>query len=306
MSPQRGEPRPDSCSMLWDDPTLPAWGTTPQASFIVALQQEGAWGAKAIVESDLGADLGAALDAAVTAAGGRLQLIRSVGRPGPYPGRRILVAGGLVGRGWLLGGDLTDPAQVLDWPLASFGDADPPAVPGLVRSDSGVLLVCTNGKRDECCAVRGRPLALDLAAVRPGEVWETTHLGGHRFAPTVQLLPTGQLLGRVDAALASTAVVHAARGECVAAGEGHDRGRPGLSQRCQVAEAYLRERVGVLTPGDVSLLDDGEVIAARHADGRSWSVRVWREHRGSRVESCGAEAVQAWVWRAGGLEEPGG
>ena len=37
-----------------------------------------------------------------------------------------------------------------------------------------------------------------LARVFPDEVWECTHLGGHRFAPTALVLPTGYSYGRLD------------------------------------------------------------------------------------------------------------
>ena len=38
------------------------------------------------------------------------------------------------------------------------------ALPALARSPEPALLVCTNARRDVCCAVRGRPVALEAAA----------------------------------------------------------------------------------------------------------------------------------------------
>ena len=66
-----------------------------------------------------------------------------------------------------------------------------------------MLLVCTNGKRDECCALLGRPIAQRCAPGAPGRVWESNHLGGHRFAPTVTLLPHGTMHGQLDTATAA-------------------------------------------------------------------------------------------------------
>ena len=60
-----------------------------------------------------------------------------------------------------------------------------------------LLLVCTHSKRDLCCAMYGRPLAAGLAS-NPNyaqAVWETSHLGGHRFAPTAVQLPTAGFMG---------------------------------------------------------------------------------------------------------------
>ena len=59
--------------------------------------------------------------------------------------------------------------------------------------------VCTNGQRDLCCARFGLPTFKKLSEAVGERVWQTTHLGGHRFAPNVLALPQGVLYGRVDA-----------------------------------------------------------------------------------------------------------
>ncbi len=64
-----------------------------------------------------------------------------------------------------------------------------------------LLLICTNGKRDKCCAVEGRNLLTQLKATLSeseySAIWESTHLGGHRFAPTALYLPDNLVLGRL-------------------------------------------------------------------------------------------------------------
>ncbi|MDJ0401814.1 sucrase ferredoxin, partial [Rhodococcus rhodochrous] len=59
-------------------------------------------------------------------------------------------------------------------------------------------LVCAHGKRDRCCAVRGRPIAAALTAAFGQDVWECSHTGGHRVAPSMIMLPTGYTSGRGD------------------------------------------------------------------------------------------------------------
>src|SRR5439155_8048133 len=73
--------------------------------------------------------------------------------------------------------DLTAPGDLLGHPL---------------------LLVCTHGKHDRCCARHGRPLyqALDEQA-EEGWVWQSSHVGGDRFAGNVVFLPEGIYFGRV-------------------------------------------------------------------------------------------------------------
>lgn len=58
-------------------------------------------------------------------------------------------------------------------------------------------LVCTNGRRDLCCAETGRAVAAELVRHWPDDTWETTHLGGHRFSGTLLALPSGLSLGRL-------------------------------------------------------------------------------------------------------------
>lgn len=66
------------------------------------------------------------------------------------------------------------------------------------------VLVCTHGTRDACCGSAGTRLALDLSAqrddaVRPRiNVWRTSHLGGHRFAPTAIVMPEGTAWAYLD------------------------------------------------------------------------------------------------------------
>lgn len=59
--------------------------------------------------------------------------------------------------------------------------------------------VCTNAKRDVCCAKFGRPTFAALHREVPDRAWQTTHVGGHRYAPNVLSLPQGALYGRVMA-----------------------------------------------------------------------------------------------------------
>ncbi len=61
------------------------------------------------------------------------------------------------------------------------------------------FFVCTNGQRDRCCARFGLPTYAALRALHGDDVWQTTHVGGHRFAPNVLVLPRGDLYGRVHA-----------------------------------------------------------------------------------------------------------
>ncbi len=296
---------PDSCSAQWDDPDLPAWGTATRARFILALEEPGPWGARALTESRLDPSVGGALEDRCVEAGGRALLVRPVdARRAAGDTRRFFVAGGFADEPWLLAGAVADPAALLDLPLESLATAAgvPPADEGWPEPDPrALLLVCANGRRDVCCARRGRALAARCEARHPGRVWESTHLGGHRFAPTALVLPTGQALARVTPDLGAAAL-DAADSRLLVSGIGpwHDRGRVHLDPAAQVADAAVRHLLGEGDPGALRTTDarDG-VIEVRHRDGRAWRVVAHADVvEPPRPDSCGKPAVASRVWRA--------
>ncbi|GAA1538067.1 hypothetical protein GCM10009741_46010 [Kribbella lupini] len=70
--------------------------------------------------------------------------------------------------------------------------------PGTLTTDP-IYLVCTHGRHDACCAVRGRPAAAALTAAYPDRTWECSHIGGDRFAANLVFLPHSLFYGHVPA-----------------------------------------------------------------------------------------------------------
>ena len=65
--------------------------------------------------------------------------------------------------------------------------------------DHPLFLVCTHGKHDRCCAKFGRPLYDAVREqVEDGWVWQSSHVGGDRFAGNVVVLDDGVYYGRVE------------------------------------------------------------------------------------------------------------
>jgi hypothetical protein len=319
-SEPRGRSRPDACSLLWDQAHASALGTAPAARFWLALEQNGPWGARAATQSHLDPDLGRSLDRMCQDAGGRFILIR---RPGSHSDQRdrtrqvqthrVYLGAGLAALPWLLQADLDDPArlkQLDQLPRAALGSGDINAVQAamgeLQRSPRPVLLICSNSRRDVCCSVRGRPVALESGSQRPGQVWECSHTGGHRFAPTGVLLPHGQTFGRLCAVSAVAALDAAARGELPAEllGAACDRGRSHLGAPEQAAESTVRAQIGELRLHALSTTaapradrENAWQCQVTHLDGRSWDVVAVRGPSGDNLpESCGKQAVPTWRW----------
>lgn len=69
-----------------------------------------------------------------------------------------------------------------------------------------VLMVCTHGRHDVCCAVRGRPVAFALSERWPELTWECSHIGGDRFAGNLVVVPDGVYYGGLDPEVAPTVV----------------------------------------------------------------------------------------------------
>ena len=96
--------------------------------------------------------------------------------------------------------------------------------------------VCTNGQRDLCCARYGLPTYAELRTRVGNRTWQTTHLGGHRFAPNVLVLPQGAIYGRVFPEEVADFVETIETGTL---STDHLRGRSAYSPEAQVAEALL-------------------------------------------------------------------
>ncbi|MGW1346945.1 sucrase ferredoxin [Kribbella sp. NPDC002412] len=295
--------RPGLCSTFCRELREPMPGTAVVASGWVLVEQPGPWGAKAPTQSHLDPEFGRAIDQACKKADVRFGLIRS---PGRHPdtverSHQVYVASTRPGRTWLLGGAVADPVELDELDLDAVGRGDQDAVveslPALTVVDEPVMLVCTNGKRDECCALLGRPLVQAVAAAAPGHVWEANHLGGHRFAPTATVLPFGTMHGHLTADTAVGVLEAARRGETVLTGL---RGRSTWSNPGQAAEIAVRELIGELALDALSVAgEELGTVTVVHRDGRSWNVPVTSAPADPpRPESCGKEPFAMSILRA--------
>src|SRR5918994_2533749 len=136
-----------------------------------------------------------------------------------------------------------------------------------------LFLVCTHGKHDPCCARRGRPLFEALAEqVDEEAVWQTTHIGGDRFAGNLLCLSRGVYYGRVEREDAGR-VLDAHLEDTIDLE--HYRGRSCYSFAAQAVERDIRERTGLLRLDDLRLVSEQRSrIAFADRDGRLHERRV--------------------------------
>ncbi|MBP2471384.1 hypothetical protein JOF53_000256 [Crossiella equi] len=257
----------------------PVAATAPTAATWLCLEQPGPWGRKALLESRLDPALGAELTRRTDGTGVKVLLIRAPGRSDPNRARRVFVARTGPGASSLHAATLEDPRELLDLDLADPQLGEP--------TDEALLLVCTNGRRDRCCTVLGRPLAEELDSGFRPSVWECSHLGGHRFAPTVLVLPTGYSYGRIDLPTAQSALLAARKGQVELAGL---RGRSTWRRPGQAAELAVRELVQDVEADALTVHEErDEPVLVTHVDGRSWRVRVTERALPPAPASCGEE-----------------
>jgi hypothetical protein len=122
------------------------------------------------------------------------------------------------------------------------------------KVDHPLLVVCTHGKRDRCCSLYGRPLYDALRRVAAPEwVWQSTHVGGDRFAGNLVCLPEGLYFGRVGPGEAWSVLDEYLSGRVQL---DLYRGRSCYSFPVQAAERAVREATGL---GGV---DDLELVSA--------------------------------------------
>lgn len=266
------------CAALAHAVGEPLAGSAPVAARWVCLEHRGSWPRDIAEHPDA---VVRAFCVRAAAAGWTPLLIRRPGRRDARGPARLLFADPDAGRTTVL--TVEGPSELDDVALPG---APPPGRP----HPDPLLLVCTHGRRDRCCAVDGRALALAVVAAGEPDVWECSHLGGHRFAPTALVLPTGYLYGRLDPATAVAARKAAGTGEmeptlC--------RGRSTLPPAGQVAELAVRQATGLRGV-------DALAVSVRHArpvrvvarDGRAWDVDVVEQPGPTpRPASCGIAAL---------------
>lgn len=289
------------CSVASIEVGEPIAGSAPTADAWLAIEQPGPFGREALTDSHFPGDVAVELAAMTAELNIKIVLIRA---PGHHPDnhdeqpRRIWFASALPGLASMRAITISTASDLLEFNYLALSEGRlDEVVSGAIRDEEPLLLFCTHARRDVCCARYGRPLALELAEQPElaGRVWESSHLGGHRMAPTAVQLPHGWVHGRLDAEtgwsvmrLASIGAVHLPTA----------RGRSSLSAAEQVADITVRITAGLdgldatsVAPGAAT----GEWIVTERATGATQSITLIEATGPARPESCSKEPAD---WHA--------
>jgi hypothetical protein len=236
MSPNDGF----SCTDLAWKHGVPLVGTATRGDTWFLIEYPGRWEAKAFEESSIPAAVKAYM-AAITPQGRtvRTLLIRQP-NSSHLPGFRFFVG-------------QTDPLapRLYEYYLAQYEDLLALNLASLAAGDAGdparlrtdpLYLVCTNGRRDRCCAHYGPEVYQAVAAVAGDAVWQSSHIGGHNQAPISLFFPHGVNYGHTTPSEASRLVQAYRQNQVVLH---HYRGRVCYPTHVQAAEHFWREQTGV-------------------------------------------------------------
>lgn len=198
----------------------------------------------------------------------RLQFVRRPGRTGRRPSLMVFSSEGGTSRVEL---DRYDDLLDIELDSLTAGSTQP------------VVLVCAHGRRDRCCARHGSAV---YRALQGGDldVWQTSHLGGHRFAACVLSLPDGLMYGRLRPGHAR-AFVEATRARRLIDLELF-RGRCAYDPPTQAAEIFLRRR---LEEHSV----DGVAWLGTRVDGEKTWTATFRSPAGQEAVSVRLEELAA-------------
>jgi sucrase/ferredoxin-like protein len=236
------------CSHASEAVDEPLLGTASTITNWLLVEHPGPWGERALHHARLPVGVGPTLRRRERELRIRVLLIRRHGRPAGGARTCFAIHTG-PDRPWMERAVLDDVRDVATLDLDALGRG---RSIGLTPVEGAVFAVCTHGRRDPCCAERGRPLAAALSQAFPEQTWESTHIGGDRFAGNMIAFPHGFYFGRVDA---STGVeVGAAYLERRVDFE-HLRGRSCRPIDVQAAEHFLRTRHDLIGTDDVDVIE---------------------------------------------------
>lgn len=272
-------------------------GTATEAAHWLLIEDPSPWARNAVDAAAWYADIARSVEAwRARVPDLRIQLIRRALTTWDTPGRIRCFVVRAGQQPVVHARSLTRYAHLADLDVPTLlrrGPATLPAAP--------LVLTCTNGRRDACCAKWGRPVAAAARQAHPEGAWQTSHLGGHRFAPTALVLPAGMQYGWLEAA--SMPDVVAAHQNRATYALSHCRGRVTQKRPVQAACLAARHRLGH------TALDDGHGAVTAHPTDTTWEVaitlsgRTYRAHVKAQAgpafrHSCRSDTAKpSTVWQ---------
>jgi hypothetical protein len=243
----------------------------------ILVEYHGAWGRDAVDSSGLPADVKAHVaQRAAVVRPAKVLFIRRRERKA-VDGIHVYWGSSARGGQWLSRAVVGAYEELLGLDFAEPGDA----------LGHPLLLVCTHGKHDACCARQGLPTYEAMRdLVDPEWLWQCSHVGGDRFAGNVVCLPEGVYYGRVRPGDALGLIEEHLAGRVQL---DFYRGRSCYSFRVQAAERAVRAASGALGLDELELQSTSPIVF--RAGGTEYEVDVVVEHGDFAQLTCNATAL---------------
>lgn len=279
-----------SCALASAERGEDLFGTASQVRRWLLIEVRGAWGHDVFEDSALASHVDSEWRQSLRDAGIRpLAIRRDLDRHDAGAPSNLFYAESGVGpdepsRAWhrLVPDLATVPGATRDL-LHSLAQDPSTDGSGIERSgwmvhEEPVLLVCTNGRHDSCCATYGRPLIRHLRTTEYADaIWESSHVGGDRFAANLVVLPDGYYFGRVPVDHSEALLERLGAGHLDL---DHYRGRCTQSFAAQAVEHLVRRDLALTAVDSVSSVSrvQGDEYVVALATGERVSAVV-SQHR---------------------------
>lgn len=246
----------DYCSQLTQASKAPLFGTAAHFRVGLLIEYTNPWRHKAIGNNDLPDSVNDWLDAQKEAIPSFrpffIKRDKQLSTENPFGSGSVYLA-------------ITDSAQprlykftissaddliALDLPAIIAGETDHQPV------DENLMLICTNGTHDRCCAKFGLPVYQAFAKQADIEAWQCTHIGGHRYAATGLTLPLGIVYGFLSPPLVPT-IAQTIRNRQIHLPT--YRGRTFYSGHVNAADYFVRKKTKQMDIDALSLLVEADM-----------------------------------------------
>jgi hypothetical protein len=283
------------CAQLARESEEPLFGTATQVKVWLLLEYRKTWRRKATADNELPAAVQKHLAAQLESIpGSRLLFIKKQSRGDDS--RRFFVVRTDEAAPAQFEFRLSKYKELLDLDVKAVANNGKIFVPQARRDP--LFLVCTNGKRDRCCAKFGSPLYQVLRNDYPENSWQSTHIGGHRYAPNVLFLPQSVNYGWLTPDEIDLAVDAHLKGQIYDLE--HFRGRTYYEPPVQAADYFLRRELNLLDLTGLRLISaeaSGEdtwlVEFYVSAEDQTHEIRLHSEATEEpRLVSCGSPATK--------------
>lgn len=292
------------CAIAARQHDTPLYGTAPHVDAWFLLEYPYPWGSHPTTENDLPPAIQDALQTQLeNIPNSRLQFIKHDDHP-TLDDLTLYIALVDDQQPTLYKIPLSSINDLLELDFAVFLKCEPSVAE--YRTAKPLFLICTNTRRNSCCA-RGLPIYEALRQHEAIEVWQTTHVGGHRYAATLIALPHSIYYGHVETEDVSAIVAAQSQDKVYLP---KMRGRTCYEPVVQAAEYFLRKQQGITAHEALQLEkvtntpNDDQWLVSFRADGRLYELHIAHQLADYQLpKSCNKEQAPVYEYRLIDIQE---